>query len=130
MSPPMALESFQSYFTTSHGERLPIIDHRQWIAGCLTHQVLRQSKDGRLSNAGSCVFYPNDPAKYSLCSTFRDPNAPVVYVEAPHVYHGRRGIPTQPPCPKHGWEAVENGQASGSWRTLTRPSCTGSRRIG
>ncbi|KAG5186585.1 hypothetical protein JKP88DRAFT_353946 [Tribonema minus] len=29
---------------------------------------------------------------------------------APHVFYRKRGIPPHPPCPKHGWSAVEQGK--------------------
>ena len=70
----------------------------------LLSQVIADINENGLEKAQSPTFYPRDPIKAGGIPSLQLFNAPVVHVEANHLYYSRL-VPPQPPCPKHGWEA-------------------------
>ncbi|CAM9605922.1 unnamed protein product, partial [Ectocarpus sp. 8 AP-2014] len=91
-------------------------------------QIKLLCKRGYLSRAYSCVFYPKGPSASEVKAAAGAGGgaraapvgeakgngvgggggggglpAPVIYVEAPHMYYQGK-VPKMPPCPRHGWQ--------------------------
>ncbi|CAM9974335.1 unnamed protein product, partial [Scytosiphon promiscuus] len=98
-------------------------------------QIKRLCKKGYLSTAYSCVFNPKGPSSAAAAVPTAPVSedggggvsgsgadggsggsdgvaAPVIYVEAPHMYYLGR-VPRMPPCPKHGWQPDGEVEAKG-----------------
>ncbi|CAM9583164.1 unnamed protein product [Ectocarpus sp. 6 AP-2014] len=99
-------------------------------------QIKLLCKRGYLSRAYSCVFYPKGPsasevkagagagggARASPVGEAKGNEvggggggglpAPVIYVEAPHMYYQGK-VPKMPPCPRHGWQPEGEVESKG-----------------
>ena len=61
---------------------------------------------------------PIDPLKSSSNTRLEGYIYPIIYTHANHLYFTSQGVPHRPPCKKHGWKAVEDGQVITRRRTI------------
>eukprot|EP00611_Tribonema_gayanum_P023841 TRINITY_DN509_c0_g1_i5.p1 TRINITY_DN509_c0_g1~~TRINITY_DN509_c0_g1_i5.p1 ORF type:complete len:513 (+),score=89.95 TRINITY_DN509_c0_g1_i5:234-1772(+) len=84
-------------------------------------QHLQRARNGALASWPSFTVEPPNPMTMKAAGGAGGFCVRTTHFWAPHVFFRDQGIPQQPPCPVHGWEAVEaRSIRSKGWSSVSK----------